>query len=127
MHTPVDTELYNAVKKRAASIYSKPSAYRSAWMVKTYLALGGKYGDNSGKNTKSTKLKPKTGLTAWFKEKWKNVAKEGQYPVLRPTVRVSSKTPLLVSEVDPVDLQKKIKLKQKIKEKQLPPFQREAT
>lgn len=123
MPTPVDAELYNAVKQRANSIYSKPSAYKSGWIVRTYLALGGKYGEDGGKNTKSTKLKPKTGLTAWFKEKWKNVAKEGQYPVLRPTVRVSSKTPLLVQEIDPEDLKKKIKLKQKIKgKKNLSPF-----
>lgn len=121
MPTPLDAELYNAVKQRANAIYSKPSAYKSGWIVKTYLALGGKYGDG-GKNTKPTKLKPKTGLTAWFKERWKDIG-DKDYPVYRPTVRVSSKTPLTVNEIDPEDLKKKIKLKQKIKgKKNLPPF-----
>jgi len=123
MPTPLDAELYNAVKQRAATIYSKPSAYRSGWIVKTYLSLGGKYGDNGGKNPKPTKLKPKTGLTAWFKEKWKNVAKKGQYPVLRPTVRVSKATPLTVPEIDPLNLKKQIETKQVIKgKKNLSPF-----
>jgi len=126
MPTPVDAQLYAAVKQRANSIYSKPSAYKSGWMVKTYLALGGKYGDNRGKNTKSTKLKPKTGLTQWFKEKWTDIGNK-DYPVYRPTVRVNKTTPLTVKEIDPSNLKKQIETKQKIKEKQLSPFQREAT
>ena len=123
MPAVLDQDLYNRVKAYADTVYSKPSAYKSGFIVKSYLARGGKYGEDSGKNTKPTKLKPKTGLTAWFAEDWKNLAKKGQYPVLRPTVRVSSKTPLLASEVDPVDLKKKIKLKQVIRDKgNLPPF-----
>lgn len=120
MSTPLDTELYAAVKKRADAIYSKPSAYKSGWMVRTYKSLGGRYGS---KDTGSKTLKPKTGLTRWFKEKWKSVGEKKDYPVFRPTVRVSKDTPLLPSEIDPKNLKKQIKLKQKIKgKKNLPKF-----
>jgi hypothetical protein len=45
------------------------------------------------------------------------------YPVYRPTRRVSKKTPLTASELDPTDLKKQILLKQIIKgEFNLPKF-----
>ena len=110
---PLDTELYEKIKKRADKIYEKPSAYKSSYIVKTYKSLGGKY---SG--TKTTE-----GLSAWNKEKWENVGDDNQFPTLRPTKRVSKKTPLTVSEIDPKNLKEQIALKQKIKgTKNLPPF-----
>jgi len=46
---------------------------------------------------------------------------DGEYPVFRPTIKISSKTPLLPSEIS--NLPKQIKLKQIIKgHSNLPPF-----
>jgi len=112
MPTPVDTELYDAVKQRSNTIYSKPSAYKSGWIVRTYKSLGGEYREDN---------QPKK-LKQWFKEKWTDVADKDQYPVLRPTVRVNKTTPLTVAEIDPTDLKKQIETKQKIKGKTLSPF-----
>ena len=112
MSNPKDTDLYEKVKKEADKIYSKPSAYKSGWIVKRYKELGGEY---SGKKTSD-------GLTRWFSEAWSDIGNSA-YPVYRPTKKISSKTPLLVSEIDPKNLQSQIKLKQKIKGRSnLPPF-----
>jgi len=111
MPTPVDTELYNAVKQRANSIYSKPSAYKSGWIVRTYKSLGGQYREDN---------QPKK-LKQWFKEKWTDIG-DKDYPVYRPTVRVNKTTPLTAKEIDPKNLKKQIERKQKIKGKNLSPF-----
>jgi len=67
-------------------------------------------------------------LKRWFKEKWTDVnpnKTETSYPVYRPTVRVSKKTPLTALEIDQKDLQKKAREKQKIKgTKNLDPFKK---
>ena len=127
MPTPIDKDLYNKVKLEADKVYSKPSAYKSGFIVKKYKSLGGKY---AGK-------KENKGLTAWYKEDWMDVATHkmpdgtrmpgathgASYPVYRPTKRVNKNTPLTVSEIDPVNLKEQIKLKQKIKgDSNLPPF-----
>ena len=72
-------KLYEAVKKYVDSIYKKPSAYRSGYLVKLYLQKGGTYSNDD----KEKQLK------RWFSESWKNVANKQQYPVLRPTFRVN--------------------------------------
>jgi len=111
MAEPINKELYLEVKRYADMIYEKPSAYKSGFIVKTYKQRGGKYkGDGS---------KP---LARWFKEEWKDIGNK-EYPVYRPTKRISKKTPLLPSEIDPVNLRKQIKKKQIIKgERNLEPF-----
>tara|TARA_Y100000401_G_scaffold116876_1_gene123757 strand:- start:2510 stop:2704 length:195 start_codon:yes stop_codon:yes gene_type:complete len=49
MAKPSNTSLYNKVKTEAKSKFSVyPSAYASAWIVKTYKKRGGTYG---GKKT----------------------------------------------------------------------------
>jgi hypothetical protein len=107
-------ELYDKVKMHADQIYKKPSAYKSGYIVKTYKQLGGTY-------TNDKKDKP---LKRWFNEKWKDIGNE-KYPAYRPTIRVNKKTPLLPSEIEPKQLNKQIKLKQKIKgNKNLPKFQK---
>lgn len=93
-------------------VYKKPSAYKSGYIVRLYKKLGGTYTDDG-------KKKP---LERWYKERWSDVGGK-DYPVYRPTVRVTKETPLLASEIDPVDLKKKIKQKQTIKGKSnLSPF-----
>lgn len=105
-------ELYDKVKKEADKIYSKPSAYKSGYIVKKYKELGGTYSPDN---------KPKK-LKRWFNEEWEDIAKLS-YPVFRPTVRVSKDTPLLPSEIDPKNLVEQSILKQVIKgKKNLPPF-----
>jgi hypothetical protein len=104
--------LYEKAKEIIYKKYSKPSAYRSGALVKLYKEMGGTY---SGK-------KEKDGLTNWFNEKWTDIGNEA-YPVYRPLRRVSSKTPLTLSEIDPKNLKEQIKLKQKLKgDYNLPPF-----
>lgn len=113
MPIPINLELYNMVKKEADRIYSKPSAYKSGFIVKEYKKRGGEY---SGKQTN-------TGLTRWYKEDWKDIGNKA-YPVYRPTKRITKDTPLTASEIDPIQAKKQIDLKQKIKgDKNLPKFQ----
>jgi hypothetical protein len=114
MPIPSNPELYAEVKSHADKVYSKPSAYKSGYIVKLYKKLGGEYLDDK---------KPKN-LKKWFKEKWEDVA-DLDYPVYRPTVRVNKSTPLIVSEIDRDNLAKQILLKQLLRgEYNLPPFKK---
>lgn len=113
---PLDPELYAMARTEVYSRYKVHSAYRSGAVVRRYKELGGRY---SGKQPK------KTGIARWFRERWTNVG-DDRYPVYRPTVRITSKTPLLPSEIDPADLKKKISMKQRLKHKTLPPFKARA-
>lgn len=109
-----DKDLYERAKQLANQTYSKPSAYKSMFIQKEYKRLGGTFSDDN---------KPRN-LTRWKKEKWADVGGR-EYPVFRPTKRISSKTPLLPSEIQPANLKKQIELKQKIKGKNnLPPFEK---
>jgi len=106
-------DLYDKVKKYADTIYTKPSAYKSGFIVKTYKQIGGTYSDDHT---------PKN-LKRWYKEAWADVGDSG-YPVYRPTKRISKKTPLTVQEIDPNNLKRQIELKQIIKgDANLPKFQ----
>lgn len=106
-------ELYQVAKQIADQTYSKPSAYKSGYIVKLYKNMGGTYTDDS---------KPKN-LQRWFKESWRDIA-DLNYPVYRPTKRVSKKTPLTPDEIDTNNLIQQIILKQIIKENNLPKFKR---
>ena len=108
----LDQALYNRIKKEADQVYRKPSAYKSGYIIKRYKEEGGEYANDN---------KPKN-LKRWFEEEWGDIGGK-EYPVYRPTKRVSSETPLTASEIDPVQAREQIKLKQKIKgEANLPPF-----
>ena len=108
----LDQSLYNRVKAEADEKYSKPSAYKSGWIVKTYKSRGGRYKDDD---------EPKN-LKRWFNEEWTDIGNKA-YPVYRPTKRISKDTPLTATEIDPADAIKQIALKQQIKgNKNLPPF-----
>ena len=108
---PTDTSLYLKAKKISDKTYKKPSAYKSGFIQKKYKELGGEYKDDGDKP-----------LKRWFQEKWEDIG-DKEYPVYRPTKRISKKTPLTPQEIDPSNLKKQIALKQKIKgEKNLPPF-----
>lgn len=112
MPTPANKELYSKVKEYADTVYKKPSAYKSGFIVKKYKELGGTYIDDK---------KPKD-LKRWFNEDWKDIGGL-DYPVYRPTKKVNEKTPLTPNEIKPSNLKKQINLKQEIKgNKNLPKF-----
>jgi hypothetical protein len=106
-------QLYNLAKKEADKIFTKSSAYKSGFIIKSYKDMGGTYTDDN---------KPKN-LKRWFKEEWKDIGNK-DYPVYRPSKKISkTKTPLLPDEIDKKNLVEQIKLKQIIKgKKNLPPF-----
>jgi hypothetical protein len=113
MPTINNQELYDKVKKYADTIYSKPSAYKSGFIVKKYKELGGTYTDDN---------KPKH-LSRWYKEEWKDIGNQS-YPVYRPTKRINKNTPLTPEEIKKNNLKKQIELKQIIKgEHNLPKFE----
>lgn len=112
MTIPLDPDLYQKAREIADKTYAKSSAYKSGFIVKQYKKMGGKYADDN-------KGKP---LKRWFRESWTDIGGK-DYPVYRPTKRISKKTPLTPSEINPTNLKQQIELKQKIKGKSnLPPF-----
>lgn len=54
---PTNKQLYLKVKEEADSIYSKPSAYKSGWIVKTYKERGGSYHGKKGKSTLNKEIR----------------------------------------------------------------------
>ena len=106
-------KIYDKAKKIADEKYKKNSAYKSAFIVKTYKDLGGEF---IGKKDE------KTGLSRWLDEDWVDVGND-DYPVFRPTKKITKDTPLTINEIDENNLKKQIKMKQKIKGKSnLKPF-----
>ena len=133
MPTPKNKKLYDKVKQMANKKFDTPSSiYKSSWIVKKYKDLGGVY---------TTKTKPKkTGLTRWYKEKWVDLKRpvkqknkttympcgrpsakmtKLKYPLCRPSVRVTKKTPRTYKEItkkslDNAKLQKQGKQRIKI-------------
>jgi hypothetical protein len=110
---PLNKKLYERAKAEVYPRYKKPSAYRSGAVVKRYKELGGKFKDDNGRP-----------LARWFKEEWADVGNK-EYPVYRPTKRISKDTPLTAKEIDPENLKLQVKEKQEIKgDSNLPPFQK---
>ena len=104
--------LYDKAKKLADATYSKPSAYKSGFIVKTYKELGGTYSDD----------KQSKNLKRWYEENWRDIGNKS-YPVYRPTKRINKITPLTANEIQPSNLEKQIKLKQIYKgNRNLPKF-----
>jgi hypothetical protein len=120
---PKNAKLYSKVKKEADDKFlAKTSIYKSAWITRRYKKLGGEYTSATNKES---------GLTRWFKEKWVDINRPKKnggyhpcgrpspndlYPLCRPTVRVSSKTPKLLSEIPLKIIKRNQKEKKKIKQ-----------
>jgi len=119
--SPKNKTLYNKVKQEAKKKFKVwPSAYASGWLVKEYKRRGGKY-----TGTKSTS----TGISRWYKEKWINVCKlpkkvscgrsklsstwKKNYPYCRPSIRVTSGTPRLASQLSKQEIERRCKRKRK--------------
>lgn len=112
MPTIDNPALYEKAKKIIYKKYDKPSAYRSGALVRLYKEMGGTYTDDG---------KPKN-IKRWFAENWTDVAGL-DYPVYRPTKRITPETPLLPHEIDFNNLVKQSLLKQEIRgSRNLPPF-----
>lgn len=108
---PINKKLYEKAKEIVYPQYKKPSAYRSGAVIKKYKELGGKFKEDGERK-----------LKRWFREEWKDIGNK-EYPVFRPTKRITKDTPLTPDEIDPENLRLQIKEKQKIKgEKNLKPF-----
>jgi hypothetical protein len=107
MSEPTDLKLWEVAHVEAEKVYSKPSAYKSAYIVKKYKELGGKF---VGKKTKE-------GLTRWFKERWRNQHGHEGYEhandIYRPTVKVNAHTPKTISELTKAQIQKAKRTKSK--------------
>ena len=117
MSEPLNKKLYEKVKREADKKYDRPSAYKSGYIVKKYKSLGGKY---AGKKDTDE------GLSRWFKEEWTDLNPKGDYPVYRPTKRITKDTPLTADEIDKKQLKRQIKKKNKGKENiTLPKFEKE--
>ena len=125
---PKDKKLYNQVKKEADAKFVAPtSAYKSAWIVREYKKRHGTYVENSVAADKDR------GLVRWFREKWVDLNRPGQpcgrskapnssngtkdkYPLCRPTVKVTNKTPRLAKEIGEKEIRKANREKQRIRE-----------
>lgn len=113
MSEPTDKSLYNRVKREIYKKMPKTSAYRSGLLVKTYKERFKKKYGNKKKPYKGKKTKD--GLTRWYKEDWrtrdgsKTYKKKGDY--LRPTKKVSKKTPATMSELSKKEKDKATKEK----------------
>lgn len=118
---PLNKKLYNKVKKESDKKFDeKTSIYKSSWIVREYKKRGGEY---SGKKDSDS------GLKRWFKEKWidlkrplkngkgyepcgrEKIKNKSKYPLCRPTIRVSEKTPKTVQEISKKVLERNKKLK----------------
>lgn len=93
MPIPTNKALYIRIAAKVKRQMPKHSAYRSMRIVKEYKAAGGGYSGSkdSGK------------LTRWQKEKWQNQHGKTGYQhagdIYRPTKKISSKTPKLMSSI----------------------------
>lgn len=103
-----NNKLYEEVKEYINKIYKKASAYRSMAYIKEYKRRGGKFIKDG---------KPRN-LSRWMREKWSDVnpnKTRKSYPVFRPTIRISKKTPLTSKEIPLNVLIRQSRKKQKIR------------
>lgn len=114
--TPANPRLYESVAREARQKFRRwPSAYGSAWLVKEYKARGGTYQSRrSPKASSRRKRRSRSphGVGRWMREEWVQVipylkhgrrvacgARKDAAKACRPLRRVSSETPLTISEL----------------------------
>ena len=134
MAIPTDKKIYDTVKEYVKQRVSRwPSAYASGMVVNLYKKIMNQHGKEPyiqqiGRPTDGPSIgRPagiNTGLTRWYNEKWIDIktnlpcgkAKTKEYyPTCRPSVRVTSKSPVTASELSDYQKQKMIQKKQKAK------------
>ena len=130
---PTDLKLYEKIKQKVKKKFTEtsrwPSAYGSGYLVKEYKKeFEKKYGKKSPyklvNNKKNNKKSNKSNLSRWFDEKWVNVCKKKnnkyvpcgrkksnikKYPYCRPSIKVTSKTPMTINEIKKKYGSKKLK------------------
>ena len=98
---PIDKELYNTIKKKVWDMYEKPSAYRSAMLVRLYKEAGGTYSGKPDINS---------GISKWMRERWVNVRGDTGYKfksdIYRPTIRINDKTPTTYQELTKEEIER---------------------
>ena len=131
MATPTDKKIYETIKEYVKQRVSRwPSAYASGMVVNLYKKIMNQHGKEPyipfrgshasiGRPTGINK-----GLTRWYNEKWIDIktnlpcgkAKTKEYyPTCRPSVRVTSKSPVTASELSYYQKKNMIQKKQKAK------------
>jgi hypothetical protein len=104
-----------------------PSAYASGMLVNLYKKIMNQHGKEPyiQRSGSHDSIARPTGLTRWYNEKWIDIktnlpcgkAKTKEYyPTCRPSVRVTSKSPVTASELSDYKKQRMIQKKQKAKE-----------
>lgn len=134
MENAKDKALWKKIRTEAKNKFKAyPSAYASFWIVNQYESRGGKYLKNSKKDCSS--------LTRWAREKWVNICEKtasgkfkscgrknldsktkSDYPVCRPSVKISKKTPKTVHELSKTEIKKSCETKRKNPKKNLKKF-----
>lgn len=124
---PLDRALYaRAVAEASARFLAPTSIYRSAWIVRRYKELGGRY---------ATAPSPREGLARWFREQWVDLNRRrpdgtyapcgrpkatagtpGPYPLCRPTRRATAQTPRTAAEIPKATIARAKREKQKIRQ-----------
>ena len=109
MENAIDKNLYLKAKKIADATYKRPSAYKSMFISKKYMELGGKF-----------KGKSKGKLSSWLRSEWvqvvpfletgkKVVCGEGSNTkACRPTKRINKDTPITIDELIKIHGKKKL-------------------
>ena len=109
MENAIDKSLYRKAKEIADATYKRPSAYKSMFISKKYMEMGGKF-----------KGKSKGRLSRWSSEKWvqvvpyletgaKVVCGEGSNTKgCRPTKRINKDTPITIDELIKIHGKKKL-------------------
>ena len=109
MENAVDKELYKKAKRIADDTYKKPSAYKSMFISKKYMEMGGKF-----------KGKKKGKLSNWRQSGWVQVVPyletgkkiecgEGSNTKgCRPTKRINKDTPITIDELIKIHGKKKL-------------------
>jgi hypothetical protein len=122
----LDKDIYNRATKLADEKYKKNSAYKSMYLVEQYEKLGGKI---------NPKLKSKSKLKTWIKEKWVNLSpialgletdinklpkcgikhpKQKKNPTIcRPTKRINKDTTSLAQSFTKSQIKKAFQIKKK--------------
>ena len=113
MPTPTDPKLYEKIKQDITSKY-KPSAYRSAFLVREYKK---EYLKKHKNNNAYIGDRETSNLKRWFDSVWTNqrgeVGYKYNYDIYRPNIRVNKDTPITFSELSKQQIEKAKKEKAK--------------
>lgn len=126
MAKPLDKNLYDMIKREANQVFKAPTGiYRSMWISREYKKRGGLYEPKKGESK----------VQRWLDEKWVNLndpiirnnqiigynkcgsknIQNNLYPLCRPSLKISSDTPIIYQEISKNRLKKANQQKQKVR------------